>query len=349
MNETLKMKISKVELLLENYKYDDAIANLRELAEEYPDEGAIPYYFGRLAMIGKDEELALKYFLIAKEKEYNNVDLYLLLAFIYNNFGSLNDAEKYFENAVDLAETSASKWATMSALAAFYIEHAMYLKAEKISKRLIDEQPNSYQGYHLHIMSESLRGRTDEAMSYIERVSEIFKNHPQYLMDIIEIYKLNNKASGLIKLFENDNRFVRFIPQIVLREKIASLPSDEENADEKEALIAKLAKEYHDSDAIVSYMIIQFGKQNFKISSRLANIILQNELGNQGMKYYLALYFQIFNLYYLADKKPSEKLRNWIEKSGNWCIDFVEQFKPAEISTAVRSSIQELFDEINNN
>ncbi len=347
MSEILTSKIEEVDLLLEKCEFDQVVSILKDLVNKYPDEGIIPYYFGRLAMIGKDEALALKYFTVAQKKEYNSIDLYLSMAFINNSFGALNDAEKCFDEAVKLASTPEAKWATLSAFAAFYIEHAMYLKAEKISKVLINEQPNAYQGYHIHIMSESLRGHIEEVISYIDKVPTKFKNHPQYLMDVIEIYKLQDKSAELAKLFEMDDRFMKFIPQIVLREKIVALPSTEETAEEKEALIAKLAKEYHDSDAIVSYMIIQFGKRNFKVSSQLANIVLENEMANQGMKYYLALYFQIFNLYFLADKKPSKKLREWIEASGNWCIDFAEKFDVAEIGGTVRDSIQELFDEIN--
>ena len=94
-------------------------------------------------------------------------------------------------------------------------------------------------------------------------------------------------------------------------------------------------------------MILEFSRNNFKKSSQIANSILDNEKDNQGFRYYLALYFQIYNLYYLAEKKPSAELRKWIEKAGNWCINFVDEMGIPAASDVVTSSIEELFDEIN--
>lgn len=347
MDEILSNKMKSIDLMLEKNNYSSAVEELRKLSAEFPKEGVIPYYLGRFSLIGKDEELALKYFLTAIKMGYVNTDVYLSMALIQKNLSSENDTEKSFLKAVELAETKEHKWTSISCLTVFYLENEMYLKAKKMAKKLISEFPDNYQGYHFQVMIEALKDNFDEVNSYMEIIPEKFKNHPQYLIDMIEVYKKQGKTAELSKKLDEDSRFAEMIPQIVLREKIRELPNDE-LSDEKEKLIRQLANDYHDSDAIISVMVLEFSRRNFKKSSEIANIVLDNEKENGGIKYYLALYFQIFNLYFLAEKKPSDKLRKWIEKAGNWCISFVEELNISSVTDTVRTSIQELFEEINN-
>lgn len=346
MDEILTTKIGNVESLIENGNLDMAVGVLKELAKEYPQEGIVAYYLGRVCLIGKDGVLALKYFLAAIERGYATADVYLSTAMLQKNLGETSDAEKNLLKAIEVADTVDLNWASLSCLSVFYIENEMYLKADKIAKKLIKEFPDNYQGYHLHVLIEAMREHYEELFAYMDMLPEKFKDHPQFLMDVIEIYKKAGKETELAELFETDLRFTTVIPQIVLREKISSMPNDEYD-DTKERLIRQLARDYHDKDAVISVMILEFSRKNFKKSSQIANVILDNEKLNQGFRYYLALYYQIYNFYYLAEKKPSAELRSWIEKAGNWCMNFVDEMGIPAASDIVNSSIQELFNEIN--
>lgn len=348
MDNVLTMKLGNVEKLIKNGSLDDAVSILKELAQDYPEQGIIAYYLGRICLIGKDGALALKYFLTAIYRGYATADVYLSTAMLQKNLAAFNDAETNFQKAVEVANTTELIWGSLSCLATFYIESEMYLKADKIAKKIIKEFPENYQGYHLHILIDAMRERYEDAFAYMDMLPEKFKNHPQYLIDVIEIYKRAGMESELSKILEEDNRFAIIIPQVFLREKISAITNDEHD-DMKENLIRQLAKGYQDKDAVISIMILEFSRKNFKKSSQIANAILDNEKGNQGFRYYLALYFQIYNLYYLAERKPSVELRKWIEKAGNWCINFVDEMGIPAASDVVTSSIQELFDEINDN
>lgn len=346
MNDNLKIKIQSVDRMLEVRDYSGAVSVLQDLAHEFPSEGIIPYYLGRLCLVDKDELLSYKYFTTAVKLGYTDYDVYISLALIEKDMASVNKAEKSFLKALEVATTEELKWTCMSTLSVFYIENEMYLKAEKYVKKLIAEYPDSYQGYHLHIIIEALREHFDEVLAYMDRLPDMFKNHPQYLIDIIEIYKKSGKDNELSVLLKNDLRFTEIIPSVVLREEILSIPNDEHD-DGKGQLIRRLAKEYHDKDAVMSVMILEFSRKNFEKSAKIANVILENEKGNQSLNHYLAMYFQIFSLYYMAEKKPSEKLRKWIEDAGNWCISYAESLGMPAVTETVSDSIQELFDEIN--
>ena len=345
MDEILLNKLANVDHLIDNGDLNNAVAVLKSLAQDYPDEGIVAYYLGRMSAIANDGVLALKYFLAAIDRGYTTTEVYLSAAMLQKMLSSSNDAEKSFIKATEAADTNELKWVSQSSLCVYYIENEMYLKAEKIVKKLIKDFPENYQGYHLHIIIEAVREHYDEAFAYMAMLPEAFKNHPQYLIDVIEIYKKASKEQELAKLFEDDLRFNMIVPQVVLKEKLASMPEDDFDA--KEEIVRRLARDYHDKDAIVSVMILEFSKKNFKKSAQIANVILDNEKLNQGFRYYLALYFQIYNFYFMAEKKPSAALRSWIEKAGNWCINFAAEMGIPAATDIVSTSLQELFDEIN--
>lgn len=269
------------------------------------------------------------------------------MGIVCKNLNKIIDTEKYLIKSIELSIDMEKKWIPMSALTMFYIENNMLLKAEKNSKLLIEEYPNNYQGYHMHILIEILKKNYDDVCVYMKKVPEKFQTHPQFLIDYVDLYRQQNKMDELYKFFEEDFRFTEIIPQEVLKEKMISLDNIEELYDEKEKILLELAKKYHDSDAIISLMILQFSKKKFEQSAKIANIILENEKNIQGIKYYLALYFQIYNLYFMSEKHPSVQLKKWIENAGNWCIRFANDFNIPEIANTVSDSIQELFDEIN--
>ncbi len=346
MNNVLLTEITNIDNMLENYDYASAVNFLHDLAQKYPEEGVIPYYLGKVCLLFNNEKLAFQYIQTAIKKNYIKAEVYLTCALLQKDMQDNISAENSFQKALELADSEEIKWASFSCLAVFYIENEMFLKAEKIAKKIIKVYPDNYQGYHLHIAIETIKGNIEEAFSYMNMLPEKFKNHPQYLIDVIELYK-KSENKDLAQLFSEDQIFSFVIPQIVLREKIVAMPNDE-HVDEKEQLIIKLADEFHDKDAIVSLMILQFSKKNFKKSAQIANIVLENEKEEQGLRFFLALYYQIFNLYYLSAKKPSGELIKWIETAGNWCVNFVESFNIKIIAQPVKKVIQELFAEINN-
>lgn len=346
MNNILDDKIKEIDFKIENGDSLSAIKSLEDLSEEYPKEGIIQYYLGILAMQAQDENLALEFFLESEKKGCNIAELYLNLGKLMEGKGNILETEKYLLKACEIEKDKERLWVCLSVLSLFYIECEMYIKAGSIARRMIADYPNNYQGYHINFIVKYVKGNLKEAYEYLEKIPDSYKTHPQYLIDYIEILKKQGRKGEIIELFDNDRRFKGIIPQIVLREKIMAL-NDTELITEKEALIRNLAIEYNDSEAIISSMIIEFERKNFRKSAMIANIILNNEKRSQGIKFYLALYFQIFNLYYIADKKPSDKLKKWIERAGNWCIHYVNSLNLPDANETVQNSIQELFDEIN--
>lgn len=346
MEEMIKNSIMEVDQLIETKDFSKALSVLSNLSEQYPDEGIIPYYLGRVCLNVNEEDLALHYFLVSIKKNFINSDLFLMTGILLSDEGEEMAAEECLIKAEITSTTDEDKWIALSALAIMYLDYERFLKSERIIKQLIREYPNNYQGYHLYLVKKVLTEQYDEANAFLSHVPLAFQNHPQYLLDYMELLRIQNKEDELLMLIETDSRFKKIVPYEVLRERLNRI-SENDSLNQKKEIILELAKEYHDCDAIVSLMIITFAESDYKKSSQIATLILDKEKDNQGIRFYLALYFQIFNLYFISEKNPSESLANWIQAAGNWCVEYADSFNSEEIGDRVRNSIEELFNEIN--
>ncbi len=344
MNDELMNDISQIDQLIENNRLPDAMKMLRKAANDYPDEGIVPYYLGRIAGKIHEDQLALDYFTTAINKGYESADIYFSIAFLQNESGLFNDAEKNFKRSLDLCIDKEKRWACLSSIALSYLNKKMFLKAEKMSGVLIKEYPNNYEGYHLHILCEVARENLDDAEAYMRSIPDGFKKHPRFLLDKISLYKEKGSKKELEELLD-DEAIYEIIPQEVLREKIVSL-SGTEFSEEKEKLIEKLASDYGDSDAIFSKMIIEFGRRNFNKSALLAGIVLEDENSSLTVKNLVALYFQIYSFYLLSGEKPSDELKNWIRKAGNECVAMAKMINFANAGDPIAEDIQSLLGRI---
>lgn len=345
MEQIIKDSILKVDQLIDDKEYSDAFSILCDLSEQYPNEGIIPYYLGRVCLNVNEEHLALQYFLASMKRNYKSSDLFLMTGILLSDEGEELAAEESLINAEKTSKSDEERWVALSSLAVLYIEYERYLKAQRIIKQLIREYPNNYQGYHLYIVEKVATEQFDEANAFILQIPQLFSNHPQFLLDYIELLQVQNKDDELNSLLNTDSRFAEIIPQEVLRARL-NIIAEKDSYDKKKDIIIELAKKFNDCDAIISLMIIAFAEGDFKKSSKIAALILEKEKATQGIRFYWALYFQIFNYYFLSDKRPSEQLAIWIHKAGNWCVSYAESFNSDEIGTTIRVSIQALFDEI---
>lgn len=343
MDEKLANALVGIDEMIASYQYGNAVRELGCLAKDYPHEGIIAYYLGRMSIVGQDDILALKYFQKSTELNYSSAELYLTKALVEKRLALDNEAEKDFRKAEDVAETPEMLWVCMSCFAMYCIEREMYLKAGKITKKMIDLYPNNYQGYHLHIVLSAIKEKYDDVFAYMEKLPDKFKKHPQFLIDVVEVSKRCGR--NVFEMFEKNEDFYNIIPQVVLKERVIHM--DEGETDSKEALIRTLAQEHHDKESIISLMILEFSRGCYKKSAEFANIVLDNEKEEAGLRYYLALYFQIFNLYYLAEKKPSKELRDWMERAMQWSVNYLQKVGVPEVESAVVETFELIINEIN--
>ena len=204
VNESLKDEILLIDRHIDSGEYQNAIEILSRLINEYPNEGVVPFYLGHLSQIGHENELALKYYSTAIKMGYVNADAYFSVAMLQKEFGQTSEAEKSFNKALELSVNDVEKWACYSSLAILYLENKMYLKEEKVSKLLVEKYSDNYEGYHIHIIAEALRGNIDDVKAYMEKLPAKFKTHPQYLIDKIDLCKSEGNKNELSSLIDDE-------------------------------------------------------------------------------------------------------------------------------------------------
>lgn len=348
MISEMMSELEYAENCIENYDVKKAVELLKPIAEQFPEDGRVAYDLGRCAIILAEDELAVDYYYVAEKYGFKNAEIFIYLSEYEDFSGETRKAEQHLKEALTVAKEKEEIWFVVSKMAMYYINHRMFLNAEKYSKKLIADFPDNYQGYHFHLLIELSKENYNEAKVYLERIPKKFFDLPEYLIDYISVFKLQDKYEEILNIIDNDERYYNIIPQYALKEKFNIIHSYNDYS-ELEIILKKLVAEYKDKDSILALMILHFSQQNYSLSSKIAAFILKNEVNVQDMRFYLALYFQIFNLYFLSNKNPSIELAKWIESAGNWCINFAQETNIKEINEAVSESIENLFNEINRN
>lgn len=344
MNEKDTIMLEKAEKLIDEGKYRESLDLLKVLAPIYPKEGRIAYNLGRVSMVDGDPLITYKFLKQAIKLDYESAHLYLLLGETTSVLENAKEARGYFEKAVELAGDEMEKWASFSGLAEFYIKNKMFLNAEKIAKDLIKEYPDNYQGYHYMFTIYALKELYDTAEKYLESISDVFSRTTQFQMDKLDLYNVQGKIDEYLKFAEMDENIMEVIPSTVLKHKFHKMYREKDN--ECKDVLKDVLLKYPDKDSMVAAMILLFASQKYEDCSAVA--VALGEMNNlTKMDMYLVLYFQIFCLYMQSDGKPSEKLLNWIEQAGGWCVGFASSIDK-NAGAQVRDSLQQLIEKIKN-
>ena len=343
-------QLEMAEKLIETGAYKKSLSILYSLMKKYSTEGRILFDIGRISFVLSQYDITEQFFEMAMDNGYKNIQLFLLFAQIKSINGQQDQAEDYYLKAIQFAEANGDKnekWLVYSLYAQYEIENKAYLKAEKYSKILRREYANNYQGCHIHFLILMDKKMYAQAEAYLQELLGTFKNNIQYLMDTMQLLEVQNKDLQEEGYMESD--FLKqSIPRYFLRKEI-QCNVEAEQYDEAENALLTLASKYHDSGSYFPLMILFFSKGDYEKASKIALQIMKDKVSAFDFEFFFAVYYQIFSLYLLADKKPSQNLRSWIEKAGNWCIDFAAKSGLEELYQAVDHSIDQLFNEINEN
>ena len=342
MNELDLNELQSAEDLFENGQYDIALKKFEILAEKYPEDGRIAFDLAQIALSLDDTEMALQFSNVAINNGFVETSAFLFYANLNALIGDTANADENYAKAVSSAEDEDEKWYALQTYAQFLISHGFQLKAEKICKILMRDYPTNYQGFHLYYFNLIERGNMDVASQFLKEVPECFTENQYYLADVIYDYRVQSKDEELLELFETDKRFMNNIPEITLKTKVMLL-KDADDVEPKYNIIRELIEKYDDEDAVLASMMLEFSKQNYQQSAKIADIIMEKEKDTVGIRFYLAIYIQMFNVYFLCDRKPNEAMQEWITTAGNWCLNFITELEEPKLYEEVKESIYNLF------
>lgn len=346
MNDELNKSIEQVKCLIEKKELEKAMKILTDASKNNPKEGLLDYYFGKCVEMLGETELANKFYISSLKKGYRNIDLLILYAKSEHLHNNLKTSEKLFNMALDYAKDESEILKSNSEYALFYVRNHMALNAEKLSKKLINDFPNSYNGYHIHVLCEIEKKEYLQASAYLNGIFDEFKEEQLFLVDFLTVYELAHGIDETIKYIDDNTLFIDKIPQYCFRKK-REYYNRIKDYDNVNKMLFELAKTYGDIDATISLILILFANKKYSESAKLGALVLENEKDKQNMRFFITLVVQIFSFYYMSNKMPSAKLAEWIEKSGNWCIDFAMKNGTEQEAIELKELICNLFNEIN--
>ena len=340
--------VERIEKYIDEKDYKSALSEIKTLSDKDLSDGRAYYQMARLMLDTGNEEDAYDYLRQALNAGYKTAGSCFLMAQSAERHEGFEAVDDYYLQAISLTEDVEEIRGISMFRALYHLRSNKSLSAEKIAKRLIEQFPDSYDGYHLCFLSAMKREKYEEAGSYLDLVSDGFSDNSQYLFDRIELMKAEKDMSEVVAELEADKRYMKTIPIYSLRQKLTYY-YDQQDSQKYFETASYLGAKYNDKDAYVALMTMDFARQNYQKSAETAQFLMDIEKDNQGYRFYVALYFQIFNYYYLSGKKPSRELIEWMKKAGEWCIGFAVQNTTEAAATEVLDSIVELFDEIRQN
>ena len=343
----MENKLEYAKQLINDEEYVKALKILKDLAYENPNNSKIPYLLGIVALSIDEENLAYDYFMKSETLGYENANLFYKMAVIESNLEKSRESEMHFNKAIALADKDES-FVCYDSLITFYLEHNMFLKADKLSKRLMLDFPNNYIGYHYQIECLLLRNRDLEAKSFLNMIPENFKKSPLFLMDNIKVLQRTENSEMVINEIDNNKIYEKIIPNYSLKIKYNMSSNMDAGTKSLSAIIKKLVVDYGDIDGIFALMLINFENKNFEVTANICQYILEYDANVQGLRFYIALYFQMYCLYFMSENKPSRALVDYIQRSGDLCLNYFATLESKEIYEIVDTSIGYLYDTINN-
>lgn len=280
--------VEQVEKLLEAGE-TEAVTQLLLKEQSESDKELREYCWGRYYNVTENFGEALKHLNSAKEILCNDIGLYRELGFTNNKLGNVNDAEQAYLKMYDLEKNPKYKWAIMSVLADFYKEHHMFLKMEKVGKKLCQEYRTNYRGYHVLAMAKLERKQYRECELILEKVPKGLRLLPQYIDDFISCYEVQNKYEQILLLLEQNKQFSEKYRNYTLKKQIMAY-SSLEKYEEAENCLLNLVFEFGEMDAILSLAILLISKQEYEKAIALGNLVQTNiDEGEIIYEYYAKL------------------------------------------------------------
>lgn len=307
--------VEQVEKLLE-IEDTDAVAKL--LTDEGTEDiGIIEYCWGRYFNVTENYEEALKHLNSAKELLSDDISLYGELAFTNDKLSNVNDAEQAYLKMYDLESDDKYKWAVLSMLADFYREHHMYLKMEKIGKKICQQYKANYHGYHVIVMAKIERKQYKECELILKSVPEGLRKLPQYIVDMVLCFELQQAYEKILQILEDNKKFAKAYRNYTLKKQILAYSSLEKYNDAEKCLL-NLVFEYGEMDAILNLAILLLSKQEYEKAIALGNLVQKNINKDEIIYEYYARLVEIVGQYMQCmcneNQKEQEKVCNSIDE-----------------------------------
>ena len=240
--------VERIEKYIDEKDYKSALSEIKTLSDKDLSDGRAYYQMARLMLDTGNEEDAYDYLRQALNAGYKTAGSCFLMAQSAERHEGFEAVDDSYLQAISLTEDVEEIRGISMFRALYHLRSNKSLSAEKIAKRLIEQFPDSYDGYHLCFLSAMKREKYEEAGSYLDLVSDGFSDNSQYLFDRIELMKAEKDMSEVVAELEADKRYMKTIPIYSLRQKLTYY-YDQQDSQKYFETASYLGAKYNDKDA----------------------------------------------------------------------------------------------------
>lgn len=267
----MKSIVDEFEKCLEKLEIEEAVILLKANAEEINVVEA-EYCMGRLDLVVGNVDEAIIHFNNALSDTIFDKAVYAELAAAYELNEDVGNVEDVYYKLLDMETNSQKRWSVWMMLADFYKKNEMFLKLEKIGKKLIKDYETNYFGYQVLIISKIEREKYAEADVIIEDAKDLFLDNIMFHMDIVTYLEKKKDFQGIIDYLEENDDILKKDRKYKVKKMIStySAMGDYEKA---EQCLFRLAKEFGDVNAMISLVILLLSKEENRSAYVLCNRI----------------------------------------------------------------------------
>ena len=245
--------------------------------------------------------------------------------------GDIPGAKSFYEKAAeDSPEEKKSEM--LLALGYYNMRIGEYERAREIARRLTENDPENYDGYHLMFLCAEENQSYAAMEQCFKQVRDRFKDHPFYWKERLFGLERLKRTGRVLALIDNDPAVMKTIPQDALQTEIRIYLS-RGNKEKVRKLMEWLFVQYESSEAAFGLMVMACMDGKFDRAAGLAEMIIEAEKDSPGVLFYQTVYLYSAILIKLFDGKLPEEIRDRVISGVRICEKWFGEtgLKPLEM------------------
>lgn len=294
---------------------------------EEQDEKLLPralFDLGNAALLNGDDLTALQMYdrsIRAGNEEYG---VFLNMARVLEEMEEYTLEQYILENTANMGFEGPGGRLVQQTLHRFFLRREMYLRARRVAERYIDDHPEEYFGYHLHVLEDQARGKYDEAAQRLDELEERFGQEPAWLLDRLDLLAGQKQFDELLQLTDQDQRYRQIIPELALQRRLQAC-LELRRADGLRRTAKELFEGWGDEKGSFAQMMVAVGDDDFHTAAVAAAYILQSQKDQPGLVYYTTMYLDPIILWRLCDGAPDEEQQAVMERAARVALDWFRE------------------------
>ena len=281
--------------------------NLYKKAMLIEKNGVLYFSYGNACFMNDELGEGIKYYNLAVAEGYDNEDMLFFMGLAYEALNNDDMALRFFKKAYS-KNPMRTEYSVKIIEVLFRL--GLYDNAEEYNNRLLQENPEMFDGYHIKTQILLHDDKYEEAVAFAKNASEKFPEDAELLFDYAKAVSLNGELDKALKILEEAKNMKYFE---VAKRDVNMLESQiyaEKGEIDKAIECCNVCIELEDDsifDSEAHFMIMNYyiAKKDFENVIKHANMLIAKD--DNDIFYYAALYYRAFCYKEMGNKEESNR------------------------------------------